>query len=176
MNFMTLDPGSKSAGICFVKDDKFLKSYTVSTSKIEFSARCYDLYNKTVKIVADLTKTHGLERLDAIFVEILNRQTNYRLLWSIGPFIMACHPLCDKKTKIKDKTAKVDGKSVLTPSHWQKVYKVAKYKSGDKDKNSKILQAYYKKFPKMNVQSADEAVAIFMAHMLLTAHKEGKLK
>jgi len=159
ITFITVDPASKSLGLCLVKDKKITKSWTVQVASPSMAMRCMNIQKAISKL--------SIPKLSKVYIEVLNRRCHRRTLWSIGAILAGLGKFCTDETKVVDNEAKVLGRSLLVPSRWKKRFKVEAYKSGDKDKDAKILRAFAKEFPKRKIKSADEAVATFLAQILI---------
>lgn len=170
--FVAIDPASYSLGLCLVQDGKIKKTYTVMETSGSIAIRCAGIVDQIRKL--------KLPKIDKLYVEVLNTRTHRRTLWSIGAILGGLGKFCDDKTTVTDNALKMKSKAtgkkiaLLNPRHWQSYFKVEKYRSGDKDKDAKILRAFKKRFPKRKVKSADEAVAIFLATIVLEEGPDGK--
>ena len=175
--FIACDPGWSSLGLCLVEEDKITKSFTITSKSICFAIRCQEIARQIFKL--------RLPELQYIYIEVLNGSTNYRTHWGTGAILTGLANFCTEKTKIIDKTSrfikmtkmktkedKAEKRSLLLPPMWQHFFDVEDYGSNDKDKDDKIIRAFRKHFPNKQIDSADEAVAIFLATLII--EKEDK--
>jgi hypothetical protein len=161
ITFVTIDPASYSLGMCLVQNGEIINSWTIQENSGSIAIRFMR--------IAERLQQLDLPILNKIYVEVLNTNTHRRCVWSIGAILAGLGKFCTEKTVVVDKEVKnrKTKKALLTPTHWQSYFDVAHYNSGDKDKDNKILAAFEKRFPEKSVHSADEAVAIFLATVIL---------
>jgi len=157
--FITVDPASFSLGLCLIANNKLGKSYSVQSNNPSIAIRCGE--------IADEIKGLELPRLDAIYIEILNKMTHRKTLWSIGAILAGLAKFSDENTSVIDNQL-VDkkGTCIMTPSRWQKRFGVI-YTGGKKQKDTAILDAFAQHFPTRKCKSQDEAVAVFFAQIIL---------
>lgn len=164
--FIAVDPASYSMGLCLVKDNELADSFTIKVRSPSMAVRC--------KEIAEIIRKLELPKLDCIFIEVLNSRCHRKVLWSIGAILAGLGEFSSDDTDVMDNEARSKGLSILVPSVWKKRFGVEKFNSSKRDKNQKILEAFKRNFPDREAESADEAVAVFLAQLIIESKQENK--